>query len=160
MKEMSESDVKEASSLKRLQQSLYRNLPIYEHVGITVGALGSNVRCRVPLSPENENHFGAVHAAIQFAVMELAGGLASGQCETLKNGDFLLVVKRFSIEFLKPAMTDLTAVTSITDDQIQDIDRALQEKGRHAFELEISLLNESHQMVAIATGEYHAARRS
>jgi acyl-coenzyme A thioesterase PaaI-like protein len=157
---MSEKRVQDRNSIERLQRSLYRNLPIYEHVGVAVGELGLTVRCRVPASRENGNHFGAVHAAIQFAVTELAGGLAAGQCEELKSGKFLLVVKSFNIRFLKPAMTDLEAVATVTKEQLRDIDRNLQHKGRHAFEIEISLLDDAQQVVALATGEYHAAQRS
>jgi acyl-coenzyme A thioesterase PaaI-like protein len=151
--------VEGSSAIERLQQSLYRSLPIYEHIGITVGALGSIVRCRIPLNHGNGNHFGAVHAALQFAVMELAGGLAVGQCEALRSGDFLLVVKRFSIDFLKPAMTDLEAVATIGNEQLRDIDRNLRAKGKHAFKLEISLINDVQEVVAFAIGEYYAGQK-
>ena len=146
-------------AIRMLQDWLYRELPIYEHTKATVEELGSTVRCRIPLNENNKNHFGAVHAALQFAVCEMAGGLAINQCSAIQGGDFLLVVRDLNIEYLKPAMTDIEAVAKISEQQLSEIDSALRDDGKMELELGIELFDTEGTVVARATGSYYASRK-
>ena len=138
---------------------MHRSLPIYEQIQATIEELGSTVRCKVPLNPGNKNHFGAVHAALQFAVCEMAGGLAVNQSSVLRSGDYLLVVKSLNLEFLKPALSDVEAIARISKEQLSQIDQSLREQGKFQFELSVELVDAAGESVAVATGVYYASRK-
>lgn len=150
----------DTSAIASLQSWMYRELPIYQHIAATVETLGETVRCKVPLNPDNKNHFGAVHAALQFAVCEMAGGLAVNQSAALRSGKYLLVVKSLNLEFLKPAMSDIQAIAHISRQQLTEIDHSLHRSGKVQFELRIDLVDVGDIKVATATGVYYASQKS
>ena len=147
------------NAIESLQRWLFRELPIYEHIGATVEQIGATVCCRVPLNKDNRNHFGAVHAALQFAVCEMAGGLAINQSPSIRSGEYLPVVKSLNLEFLKPAMSDVEAVATISDQQLSEIEDSLRANGKVQFELVITLRDQEDIAVAKATGVYYASKR-
>ena len=149
----------QTEAARALQASLYRSLPIYEHIEAQVEELGDRVRCSVPLKGKNQNHFGAVHAALQFAVCEMTGALTVSQHPAVRGGDYRLVVKSLSIDFLKPAMTDVTASATITEAQRADLVQALQGDGRAELALDIELTDAEDRLVAKAKGLYHVSTK-
>lgn len=150
----------DTDAISSLQSWMHRELPIYQHIGATIEALGETVRCKVPLNQANKNHFGAVHAALQFAVCEMAGGLAVNQSAALRSGKYLLVVKSLNLEFLKPAMSDIQAIAHISRQQLTEIDHSLHRSGKVQFELRIDLVDVGDIKVATATGVYYASQKS
>lgn len=147
-------------TLEKLQASLYRQLPLYEHVGLTVLEAGNRNRFRVPLNERNKNHFGSVHAALQWAVAEAAGGIAGATLTALnKNSEYFLVVKQVTIDFLKPAMTDVDALVIITDEQIAAIDRGLAAHGKVEWILNCEIKNTRDEVVARTTATYYASKQ-
>ena len=147
--------MKQTESAKELQASLYRSMPLYEHIEARVEALGDRVRCSVPLTAENQNHLGAVHAALQFAACEMSGALAVSRDPAIRSGGHRLVVKSLSIDYLKPALTDVTASAGMTDAQRVQLIRGLADDGKAEVELDIELADAAGQPVARATGRYH-----
>lgn len=145
----------QSEAAKALQSSLYRSLPIYEHIEAQVEELGDRVKCSVPLKAKNQNHFGAVHAALQFAVCEMTGALAVSQQPAIRDGGYHLVVKNLSIDFLKPAMTDVTATAFITEAQRIQLMQTLESKGKAELALDIELTDLENRLVAKAVGQYH-----
>ncbi len=147
-------------TLQKLQASLYRRLPLYEHIGLTILEAGNRNRFRVPLNERNKNHFGSVHAALQWAVAEAVGGVAGTTLTALKNsGEYFLVVKQVTIDFLKPAMTDVDALVIITDEQIATIDQDLKEHGKVEWELNCDITNSTGEIVAKTNATYYASKK-
>ena len=149
----------QSEAAKALQSSLYRSLPIYEHIEAQVEELGDQVRCSVPLKEKNQNHFGAVHAALQFAVCEMTGALTVSQHPAIRGGGHRLVVKSLNIDFLKPAMTDVTASATITEAQRAQLIQALEGEGKAELALDIELTDAEGQLVAQARGLYHVSTK-
>ncbi len=149
----------QSEAAKAIQESLYRNLPIYGHIEARVEELGQTVRCSVPLKPKNQNHFGAVHAALQFAACEMSGALALSQHPAIRGGGYRLVVRNLSIDFVKPAMTDVEATAIITEAQQQNLIETLESTGKAQLELPIELADTEGVVVAKATGQYHISRK-
>lgn len=147
------------NTLASLQKWLLRNLPIYDHIGATVEEIGETTRCRVPLNSKNKNHFGAVHAALQFAVMEMAGGLAGNRSSEISSGNYLLVVKSLKIEFVKPALSDVEAVVYLSDTKLSEIEESLRSEGKVEFELDCELLDESGEVASKSVAVYYASKR-
>jgi len=138
----------------RLQASLRRDLPLYEYMDLRIeSASGGVYRCRVPLSENNANHFHTVHAALQWASAEVLGGLVWTACKP-KEGDFIPVVRRFEIDFKRPAWTELVAEAKFSDEEAGQLRDALKSKGRYDFELESVLRNSAGEIVATGTGFY------
>ncbi|MEM8942030.1 MAG: DUF4442 domain-containing protein, partial [Pseudomonadota bacterium] len=95
----------------RVESRLRELLPLYKHIDLTIESVSGGVfRCKIPLNEANKNHFGTVHAALQFAVAEVLGGLV-GESLGVLNDQHVGVVKNFEIHFKKPATTDVIAET-------------------------------------------------
>lgn len=141
-----------------LQRYLEENLPIYSFIGLQIlEADPEGAKCFVPLSRNNTNHFGSVHAAVQWAMAEVLGGVIS--FPNFGGEDILTVVKEVTIRFERPAMTDLTSETSIGAGEIQRIKGDLAEGGKADFTLDIEVKDSSGTTVARVTGLYHTRRK-
>lgn len=145
---------------KALEQYLREHLPLYDYMDLKIEcASGGEYRCSVPLHERNSNHFGTVHAALQWAAAEVLGGLV--YFSAIENDDrFLAVVKSFSIEFRKPAFTNLVVETHFSDAQLAGIKSALEEHGRYNFELDAVVKNSAGETVAESHGVYAIRSRT
>ena len=144
--------------VEELQRYFEKNLPLYKHIGLKILEAQHGVaKCFVPLNDRNANHFGVLHAAIQWAVAEALGGVIGfGHFGT---DEILTVVKEFSIAFKQPAATNITSETSIGSDEIDRVRDDLDHIGKSEFKLEIELKNSSGEVVATAIGLYHSRKR-
>ena len=145
-------------TVQELQLYFEKNLPIYKHIGLKILEARHGVaKCFVPLNNNNSNHFGILHAAVQWAVAEALGGVIGfGNFGT---EEILTVVKDFSIAFKQPAATNITSETSISPDEIDRVKNELANIGKSEFTLEIELKNSSSQVVATGTGRYHSRKK-
>jgi acyl-coenzyme A thioesterase PaaI-like protein len=144
---------------KELQRYFEKNLPLYKHIGLKILEARNGVaKCFVPLNDRNSNHFGVLHAAVQWAVAEALGGVIGfGNFGT---EEILTVIKEFSIAFKQPAATDITSETSISPNDIDRVRNELDHIGKSEFMLEIELKNSFGEVVATATGLYHSRKRA
>lgn len=148
-----------SEAIEELQSSLYGALPIYEHIEARVLGLEPRVRCAVPLKRKNQNHFGAVHAALQFAACEMAGALAVSQHPMVRADDLRIVVQSMNIDFVRPAMTGVEAIAAVSEAQARALNDSLALDGRARLELEVELADSGGNLVAKATGHYHLSRK-
>jgi uncharacterized protein (TIGR00369 family) len=142
-----------------IQAYLWKVLPIYEHVGLTVESARDEVyRCRVPLNEQNRNHINTVHAAIQWAAAEVLGGLVIASNFDL--GQLFAVVRSVSIEFLRPARSAIVAETSFTEAQAEELRRELANRDEAEFELGAVIRDESGTEVARSNARYLIRKRN
>lgn len=145
-------DIKEPE----IQTALWEYFPIYKHIGLTVESARNGIfRCRVPLTAANGNHLDTVHAALQFAVAEVLGGVVIlstfGLAGSLK---VFGAVKSASIEFLRPARTAITAEAMLDPGELEGI-RTRIASGREArFPLEATVKSTTGEIVATMSAEY------
>lgn len=128
-------------------------LPLAKFMDVQVlDATDGHYRCKVPLNEQTKNHFNSVHAAIQWAGAELLGGLIWIQNQP--SSDYRFVMKEMTIRFLKPAMDDIEACAQFDAAQVSAMKSALQETGRHDFELNAEIKNKHGDVLATTTGCY------
>jgi acyl-coenzyme A thioesterase PaaI-like protein len=138
----------------KIEEHLRRDLPLYEYMGLTIESATNGVfRCGVPLNPSTSNHFHTIHAALQWAAVEVLGGLvwiASKPGE----GNYYPVVKRFEIDFKGPAPGPITAETRFSTSDGEAMRDGLAADGRYDFELDSCILNASGETIVEAKGFY------
>ncbi len=105
---------------------------------------------RIPAEP-NANHFGAMYAGCLFTVAEVLGGLMAGFMEV---PGALPLVKRLEIDFTRPAMTAVTASTTLAEEEIARIQSEATEHGKSNFELLTEVVAEDGTVVARTHGFY------
>ena len=129
------------------------NLPIYEFMGLKVLSVSDGLyKCFVPLSDNTGNHIKTVHAAFQWASAEILGGLAV--LSTRKDDKYVPVVKSLSIEFKRPALTDITSEAQFSSKQVKVMNTALESTGRYDFDLASVIRDSEGEVVAEASGQY------
>ncbi|KZY62493.1 hypothetical protein A3742_00885 [Oleiphilus sp. HI0071] len=109
------------------------------------------VTCLMP-GKGNENHLGAMYAGALFTLAEIPGGAL-----WLANFDIAKcypILKSFRIDYLKPAMGDITFSVSLTPDEIADFQQRCAAEGKVEFELAGDLKDHSGQIVARSVGTY------
>lgn len=132
-------------------QSLAQN--IYDYIGLKYRCdPNGQYYVHVPLSERTANHFNSFHAAFQFATAESLGGIVI--FETRKEQRYTPLVRNVSINFKKPAMTDLFAQTVFSLDDAVKMNTAMQACGRYDFTLTINIKNTADEVVSILTADY------
>ena len=148
----------DASTMEaELQAYLWKILPIYAYIGLIVESCGSVVQCSVPMIDPNRNHLGGMHAAVQWAVAEMLGGVAY-YAHKAELGECWAVVRDVSISFLKPAMTDIRARASFGEAEVAQIKAQLDAAGKAEFVLDIELLDATNTLVTTGRGKYYLRR--
>jgi acyl-coenzyme A thioesterase PaaI-like protein len=129
------------------------NLPIYGFMDLKVLSVSKGFyQCFVPLSVNTGNHIKTVHAAFQWASAEILGGLAV--LSTRKDDKYVPVVKSLSIDFKRPALTDITSEARFSREQADLMNTALESTGRYDFELASVIRDSEGEVVAEALGHY------
>lgn len=134
--------------------ALLASIPILTHMGIQVDEFERGyVKLRLPFAP-NINHLGMIYAGSLFSLAEIPGGLLFNSAFDFK--DYVPVIAKVDIKFIKPAMTDITIETRLREDEIQRLQSELQAKGKARFSLSLDLKNASNEIVTQAQGYYSA----
>jgi len=139
-----------------IQELLYRVCPLYAHMGLSVDHAREGLyRCRVPLTPENINHLGTVHAALQWALAEVLGGLAVLSIFPPERfASLYAAVTWAESEFVKPARGALIAESRL-DTAEQDRVRAAVNRGDEGgFGLQTTVSLEDGTVVAKLRARY------
>ena len=139
-----------------IQTLLWKVCPLYEHIGLSVElARDGHYRCRLPLTPANTNHLDTIHAALQWAVAEVLGGLVVLSIfRPAQFSKLYAAVTAARIDFLKPARGALLAETTLAAEEHDRI-RAQVDGGDEArFELDVTLRLETGTSVATLNGQY------
>ena len=136
-----------------IQKAVWQNGPIYEHLGLTVESSSNGVyRCRLPLNERTRNHFGTIVAPLQSAAAEVLGGLVVLSHFDLSS--LFFVIRSLSVQFLKPARTDVLAEARFSDAQVNEMKQALESRGEAGFNLHAVLRDKSGRIVAEADAAY------
>lgn len=136
-----------------LEEWTRENLPIYEFMNLKILSASEGLyKCCVPLSRNTGNHINTVHAAFQWASAEILGGLVV--LSTRTDEKYVPVVKSLSIEFERPALTDISSEAVFSGEQVETMNTALESTGRYDFELASLIRNLEGEVVARALGHY------
>jgi len=110
-----------------------------------------HVRLRAPLDG-NQNHLGTMYAGALFTLAEIPGGaLAITSFDVAR---FYPIVKSMTVDFLRPATTDITVELTITADEIARIETEANTAGKSTFLLRAELKDTTGQVVMTSLGDY------
>ena len=112
-----------------------------------------HIRFRLPVKGLHLNHVNTVYAGSMFAFAELCGG-ALFQA-TYGFDEFVPIVKKAEIRYVKPATDDLTCELQLSEEEAKEHIAPIRERGRGDFILSIPLLDVDGVEVAIADINYY-----
>lgn len=131
------------------------NFPLYQFMGLEVLEAGPlKYRCGVPLNEKNMNHFGTIHAAVQWALAETLGGMFLWA--NFGFDRYLGVVANMNIRFRRPACTAVTSEACITEKELHRVQEELQTLCKTVYTLTIDVRDMSDELIATASAVYHA----
>ncbi len=141
----------EPVSLAQRTAQAHEMIPILAAMDLEVVELTpTSAAARIPAEP-NVNHFGAMYAGSLFTVAEVLGGLMAGFMD-VPGG--LPLVKRLEIDFIRPAMTAVTARTTLSDEDVDRIQAEAIANGKSNYELLCEVTDEAGTVVARTHGCY------
>jgi acyl-coenzyme A thioesterase PaaI-like protein len=141
----------EQTDLAEATRNVHAVVPILGAMGLeVVEAAPGRAAARIPTGP-NVNHFGVTYAGSLFSVAEMLGGIIGGFFDV---PGAIPLVKRLEIDFTRPAMTAVTASTTLSDDEIARVQAEATEAGKSNFELLTEVVDTEGTVVARTHGFY------
>ncbi|MCX5828447.1 MAG: YiiD C-terminal domain-containing protein [Deltaproteobacteria bacterium] len=123
---------------------------IVKHMGLKVISMKErHVKLLMPLQ-KNVNHVGSMYAGSLFTLGEIMGGAIF--VASFDIGKYYPLVKEVQIRYRKPALTDITVEATLTEDRIEQILKAIEEKGKADFNLDLELLDAKGEVVSLMHG--------
>jgi thioesterase domain-containing protein len=105
----------------------------------------------LPFEP-NINHIGTIYAGSLFIVAEFSGGVI--YYVSFDHTKFYPIVKEVSIRYRRPALTDVTLEVELTEEQVQAIEQAAQEKGKQDWAMDLELKDAQGQVCCLVHGTW------
>ena len=138
---------------KDLEAQLHEVLPIYSTISLEIVSADDVLETKVPLSKNNMNHLGTMHAGITWMAAEVLGGLAYlGHSKDF--GQAWAAVKGVEIQFRRPVTSGISAKANFPPDERRRIAGELEEQSRSKFTLKIEVTDEEGNLCAVATGNF------
>lgn len=135
-----------------VEQLCKSSVPLFDHLNVSFEILEDGiVRCYLPFDRKSNNHLNSVYAGVQFCIAEVLGGIGF---MTAAISGYVPLLKGMNINFVKPALTDLTAEVCFSESDIQKMKAQLEAEGRYDFELESKIQDTSGTVVATGKALY------
>lgn len=148
--------LREVSTPEEVTAHVRKMIPIFEAMQLEVVEAGRNtVAARLPAAP-NVNHFGTSYAGSLFSVAEVLGGVYASTSLVLEGA--VPLVKQVTIDFLRPATTDVVARATLTDETIERVLAETAENGKSNFDLDTEVVDAEGTVVARTRGLYQLRR--
>jgi thioesterase domain-containing protein len=143
---MIEEKYKEAATF--LEQAVN----IIRLTGVKVVSLRDRyAKIMLPFEP-NINHIGTIYAGSLFIVAEFSGGVI--YYASFDHTKFYPIVKEVSIRYRRPALTDVTLEVQLTEEQVQAIEQAAEEKGKQDWTMDLELKDAHGQICCLVHGTW------
>ncbi len=104
----------------------------------------------------NDNHVGIMYAGSLFSLGECMGGIIP--MVSMDMSRFFPIVKKVTIKYIAPAITDITLTTDMSQQEADTIQQTAEEAGKADFDLELELKNSSNETVAVVNGTWQVRR--
>ena len=134
--------------MKEIIQGRLENIAFMQRTGMqVVEARRGYGKVVMPLAG-NENHIGAMYMG---ALSTLAEAGAATSVSTFVDFErYFPVITRIEIDFLKPALSDVSAEYGLTEEQIDALNAELEQAGRCTYVAELPLVDDRGQVSAQA----------
>jgi acyl-coenzyme A thioesterase PaaI-like protein len=118
--------------------------------GIQVLAMRDRyVKILMPLEG-NVNHVGIMYAGSLFTIGECMGGAIYGAAFDVQR--FFPIVKEVTIQFRRPAVTDVTLELEMSEEEANKIQQEAEEAGKADFTLDLELKDTAGETVCRVSG--------
>ena len=146
--------------LTALRTKLATEMPVTQHLGITVAGLEDDALVLQAPLEANRNHQGTAFAGSLNALATLAGWSAVWLLVHDSGFDARVVIQDSSIRYLRPVTSDFAARCARPDDaRIARLLETVRRKGRGRIELEVSIADALGPAVHFV-GRYVVSRAS
>lgn len=133
-------------------------VPFAEFLGITYDEVGpGRAVLRLADDPAKHNHIGTLHAGAMFSLAESASGLCVIATIADRLAGVTPLAARAEITYRKVARGDVTASARI-EGSVEDVLAALDADGRVRFPVTVDLADESGDICAEVTVDWHLRR--
>lgn len=142
---------------KPLSAYLESAIGIVRQMGLKVLSMKDRyVKLQMPLK-ENVNHIGTMYAGSLFTLGEIMGGAIFIASFDMKK--YYPIVKDIQIRYRRPATTDVIVELSMSEEQVRQITKELDEKGKADFPLELQLTDANGEVVSILQGTWQGRKK-
>ncbi len=113
------------------------------------------VKLLMPLQG-NVNHVGIMYAGSLFTIGEVMGGAIFGASFDMSR--YYPLVREVHIRFRRPALTDITLETELSEELAVRIRAELEEKGKADFTLDLELIDARGEAVSLVQGSWQGRK--
>jgi thioesterase domain-containing protein len=114
-----------------------------------------HVKVVLPLAP-NLNHIGTMYAGSLFTVGEYLGGPMF--VASFDHTKYYPIVKAMSIQYRRPATTDVTVEASLSEAAVEAIQKEADEKGKADWTMDLEVKDKSGQVCCLVQGVWQMRR--
>ncbi len=140
-------------SLLTLNQILKFAIPFNAPHGFNITEINADeVRIKVPHRKLNHNHLGTIHACAIATVGEFCAGMTL--VKKFGMSKYRLILKELHVEYLLQARTDLSGVSTFTDQECSKVKAELAAEGKVFSEHKTHVFNNKQEKVAIVTTKW------
>ena len=113
------------------------------------------VKVVLPLAP-NINHIGTMYAGSLFTVGEYLGGPMF--FASFDHTKYYPIVKALSIQYRRPATTDVTAEASLSKEEVEAVQKEADANGKADWKMDLELKDKSGQVCCFMQGVWQMRR--
>ena len=137
---------------KDLVGYLEKAIKIIEKMGIRiVDFKKGSVKILLPREP-NVNHIGTVYAGSLFSLADYAGGVLF--FASFDHKKYFPILKEVTINFKKPATTDITVEAALDPDLIEKLKKTADETGKADWAMNLELKDEQGNICCLVSGNF------
>ena len=126
------------------------DIPFVKKVGITKT---NNNELELLFTDDTHNHLKTMHASAQFTLAETATGEYLQTLFPELVGKVIPVVRDAKVKFKKPAVKNIVAYPSITEDEIKKFNTQFANKGRASITVNVEIKDSENTVTCVAS--YH-----
>ena len=123
-------------------------IPFVKKVGITKT---KNNQLELPFSTDTHNHLQTMHASAQFTLAETASGEYLQTLFPDLVGKVIPVVRDANVKYKKPAIKNIIAYPSITEEEIEKFNTQFNKKGRASISVNVEIKDIENTVTCIAS---------
>jgi thioesterase domain-containing protein len=136
---------------------IHQAIPMLGSLGLEVVEFGPGMMTlRVPFEG-NQNHVGTMYAGALFAIAEVPGGAIAVQL--FDPARYYPVIRRMTVDYRRPATTDVTVVAAIPPDEADRIRATADAEGKADFVMELEVRDTEGTVVMTSHGDYQLRTR-
>ncbi len=125
-------------------------ISIIKAMGIRIEEMRDrHVKVVLPLAP-NTNHIGTMYAGSLFTVGEYLGGPMF--VASFDHTKYYPIVKSMSIQYRRPATTDVTVEASLSAEAVEAVQKEADEKGKADWKMDLEVKDQSGQVCCLIQG--------